>query len=151
MDQNRFATLTSRQRETLTLLASPMRPKEVAVTMGVSARTVEAHLADATRRIGAGSSVEAVRLFAAYERGHSENLRTQKSRMEEPPATEATASSPVAADPVPQGRLVTLDAWQRSAIIVGLATALIFSVAVLINGGETAARIVRSAHLVPLP
>jgi DNA-binding CsgD family transcriptional regulator len=149
MDRSRFDTLTSRQREALRLLAAPMRPKQVAAAMGLSPRTVEDHLAEATRRVGAGSSLEAARLLAEHERETPVNLRTGEHRIETREPEEAVSPLPVESEPASQGRLITLGLWQRSALIVGLTIGLIFSAFILIAGGESIARILRSETSAP--
>lgn len=149
MDRSRIDTLTSRQREALRLLAAPMRPKEVAAAMGLSPRTVEDHLAEATRRIGAGSSLEAARLLAEHERQTPGNLRTGENRIEVQKVEPAVSPLPVKSEPASQGRLITLGLWQRSALIFGLTIGLIFSVFILIAGGESVARVLRSESSAP--
>jgi LuxR family transcriptional regulator of spore coat protein len=147
MDQSRFDSLTSRQREALQLLAIPMRAKEAAVAMGLSPRTVEAHLAEAARRLGVGSSLEAARLYAEHSRAVPEKLPEEETLVGERPAPRVSVPPPAPVELAPTGRRITLDYWQRSAIIVGLTIGLVFSVFILIAGGETLARIVRSEHL----
>jgi DNA-binding CsgD family transcriptional regulator len=149
MEDSRFATLTARQRESLRLLASPMRPKEVAAAMGLSPRTVEDHLAEATRRVGAGSPLEAARLLAEHERGTPGNSRTEENRVEPIDIPQAVLPSPAAVEPASQGRVVTLGPWQRSATIVGLTIGLIFSIFLLVAGGESVARVLRSELSTP--
>jgi hypothetical protein len=56
---------------------------------------------------------------------------------------------PVKSEPASQGRLITLGLWQRSALIVGLTIGLIFSAFILIAGGESIARILRSETSAP--
>lgn len=53
--------LTSRQREVLRLIVDGKRMKEVAVELGVSRRTVEAHKYEMMRSLGLQSSAELIR------------------------------------------------------------------------------------------
>src|SRR3569623_1820401 len=52
MSDTRFTRLTPRQAECLRLLARPMRPKEIALALGLSVRTVEGYIAEAQRQGG---------------------------------------------------------------------------------------------------
>ncbi len=56
-----IATLTTREREVLTLVAAGHSNKEIASSMGISPRTVEIHRANMMEKLGAESTASAVR------------------------------------------------------------------------------------------
>ncbi|MFA5965314.1 MAG: helix-turn-helix transcriptional regulator [Sphingomonas sp.] len=156
MNADRFNRLTPRQAECLRLLARPMRPKEIALALGLSVRTVEGYIAEAVERLEASGSLAAARAFADWERAQGvappastaaaaddetppQNLPGQDSRVE-----------PTGSDTAPQmssgasafdatavtGRQVTLSSWHRNAIIIALTIGTIVSVLLLVAGGE---------------
>ena len=55
------ATLTTRQREVLRLIADGMRMKEIASALGLSTRTVETHKYEMMRILGVDSTAALVR------------------------------------------------------------------------------------------
>ena len=59
--------LTSREKECLRLLLTPMRAKEVARTTGLSVNTVNEHLKSARRKLGTSDSWSAAQLLRALE------------------------------------------------------------------------------------
>lgn len=59
--------LTSREKECLRLLLTPMRAKEVARTTGLSVNTVNEHLKSARRKLGTSDSWSAALLLRALE------------------------------------------------------------------------------------
>jgi DNA-binding CsgD family transcriptional regulator len=61
-------TLTARQSEALRLLASGLRDKEIAASMGVTLNTVKALLMDARARLGMLGATR-VELASAYSGG----------------------------------------------------------------------------------
>jgi DNA-binding CsgD family transcriptional regulator len=149
MSDARFNRLTPRQAECLKLLARPMRPKEIALALGLSVRTVEGYIAEATERLEAGSSLAAARMFADWEQVQATqappgNLPGQESRVEK--GARATPSEPPSAtviDAVPAatGRQIDLLSWHRNAIIFALTIGIIVSVLLLVAGGEGIARL----------
>ena len=158
MNAERFNRLTPRQAECLRLLARPMRPKEIALALGLSVRTVEGYLAEAVERLEAANSLAAARAFADWEQAHSlaaraapaaaapppQNLPGQDSRVE--PSGPDTSSTPSSGAPVPgaaaiTGRQVTLSSWHRNAIIIALTIGTIVSVLLLVAGGEGIGRL----------
>lgn len=149
MSDARFNRLTPRQAECLRLLARPMRPKEIALSLGLSVRTVEGYIAEAMERLEAGSSLAAARLFADWEQaqglqGPPENLPGEESRVEElvagtppdPPSGTVIDTAPAAT-----GRRIDLSSWHRNAIIFALTIGIIVSVLLLVAGGEGIARL----------
>lgn len=150
MNADRFNRLTPRQAECLRLLARPMRPKEIAIALGLSVRTVEGYIAEAVERLEASGSLAAARAFADWERAQGiappavaetppRNLPGQDSRVE-PTGSDAApqASSGASAFDATAvtGRQVTLSSWHRNAIIIALTIGTIVSVLLLVAGGE---------------
>ena len=152
MNADRFNRLTPRQAECLRLLARPMRPKEIALALGLSVRTVEDYIAEAVERLEAGGSLAAARAFADWEQARSlaspaaaaaetpprnlpgQDLRVEPAGPDTPPQTSSDAPAFGAA--AVTGRQVTLSSWHRNAIIVALTIGTIVSVLLLVAGGE---------------
>jgi len=63
-DGGALATLTPRERTTLTLLARGLQNKEIAHELGITERTVKYHVGAVLRKLGAGNRTEAVALAA---------------------------------------------------------------------------------------
>src|SRR5690606_15197285 len=61
--------LTARERQALRMVAEHRQSKEIARQLGISAETVDKHIANARRKLGASSRREAARLLLAGERG----------------------------------------------------------------------------------
>jgi len=149
MSDARFNRLTPRQAECLRLLARPMRPKEIALSLGLSVRTVEGYIAEAMERLEAGSSLAAARMFADWEQAEGlqrppGNLPGQESRVEElaagtPP--EPSSGTVIDTAPAATGRRIDLSGWHRNAIIFALTIGIIVSVLLLVAGGEGIARL----------
>lgn len=57
-----FGSLTSREREVLTLIASGNSNKEAAATLGISPRTVESHRDSVMRKLGARNVADLTRI-----------------------------------------------------------------------------------------
>jgi len=64
-------TLTERERQCLRLVFERLRPKEIGRALGISHHTVNGHLQQAMRKLGATSSIEAARLLNTIERPDS--------------------------------------------------------------------------------
>jgi DNA-binding CsgD family transcriptional regulator len=149
MSDARFTRLTPRQAECLKLLARPMRPKEIALALGLSVRTVEGYIAEAVERLEAGSSLAAARMFADWEQAQARhsppgNLPGQESRVEDAaPVTPSEQPSGAAIDTAAAatGRQIDLSSWHRNAIIFALTIGIIVSVLLLVAGGEGIARL----------
>jgi FixJ family two-component response regulator len=60
--QQRFSTLTAREREVMGLVASGMQTKQIASTLGMSEITVAVYRGRVTRKMHAGSSAELGRI-----------------------------------------------------------------------------------------
>jgi FixJ family two-component response regulator len=58
----RFSTLTPREREVLPLVASGFLNKQAAAELGISETTLQIHRGNITRKMGAGSFAELVRI-----------------------------------------------------------------------------------------
>ncbi|WP_353205753.1 helix-turn-helix transcriptional regulator [Sphingomonas sp.] len=137
-----FDHLSPRERQCLTLIATPMRPKEIAAELTLSVKTVEAYLASAKGKIGANSSLHAARLYDEYCRSLPENLPEDIPRVE-PAANPNSTEFGSVETAVLRGREITLD-WQwRTAIIAGMSFVLVLSVLVLVAGADS---ITRLAH-----
>ena len=80
------AVLTTRERETVQLLAMGKSTKEVAITLGISAKTAETHRANLMRKLGLHSVSELVRyairnnlIHVSDERNSSNSERTSQT------------------------------------------------------------------------
>lgn len=62
VDLRRLSSLTERERQVLALTAEGLSQKEVATTLGISIKTVGAHMQNLLGRLGVHSRVEAVAL-----------------------------------------------------------------------------------------
>jgi DNA-binding CsgD family transcriptional regulator len=60
-DTTRDRTLTTRQRETLQLLAEGKTRKEAAAIMNISARTAECHKYEIMRKLGGKTTADLIR------------------------------------------------------------------------------------------
>ena len=60
-------TLTERERQCLRLVFERLRPKEIGRALGISHHTVNGHLQQAMRKLGATSSIEAARQLHAID------------------------------------------------------------------------------------
>jgi FixJ family two-component response regulator len=58
----RFETLTEREREVMALVTSGLMNKQIAATLGVSEITVKVHRGNLTRKMGARSVADLVRM-----------------------------------------------------------------------------------------
>jgi DNA-binding NarL/FixJ family response regulator len=56
-----FAALSAREREVLRLIADGLSAKEIASSLGISTKTVEAHRTSLMRKLGARKATELVR------------------------------------------------------------------------------------------
>ena len=68
-NRERFASLTPREREVLTLVTSGKANKVMAVDLGLSQRTVEIHRARVMEKMGASSVAQLVRMVLDLEEG----------------------------------------------------------------------------------
>ncbi len=65
--QQRFATLTAREREVLPLVASGLLNKQAAAELGISQVTLQIHRGNIMKKMQAGSLAELVRMAALLE------------------------------------------------------------------------------------
>jgi len=65
----RFALLTSREHQVLTLVASGLLNKQAAAELGLSEITIKLHRGHAMRKMGARTLAQAVRMLESIERG----------------------------------------------------------------------------------
>nr|WP_277924905.1 LuxR C-terminal-related transcriptional regulator [Microbacterium ureisolvens] len=63
-DLRRLSSLTQREREVLTMTTEGMTQKQVATAMGISIKTVGAHMQNLLGKLGVHSRMEAVALAA---------------------------------------------------------------------------------------
>jgi len=61
-----FGTLTSREREILSLLGQGLRSRQIALKTGLSERTVAVHVANLTQKLGVRSRVEVALMARQY-------------------------------------------------------------------------------------
>lgn len=138
-----FDNLSPRERQCLTLLAAPMRPKEIAGQLNLSVKTVEAYLATAKAKIGASSALQAARLYDEHLRSLPGKPPEDIPRVEPDGNSNLTEIGPTETTVVPIGREIKLN-WQwRTAIIAVMSFALVLSVLVLVAGADS---ITRLAH-----
>jgi RNA polymerase sigma factor (sigma-70 family) len=68
--QQRLASLTPREHEVMDMVTEGKSNKEIANTLGVSAKTIEAHRARVMEKMQAGSLAELVRMALAVSNNH---------------------------------------------------------------------------------
>ena len=65
--RQRYASLTEREREVMTLVVSGLSNKRIGVTLGISETTVKSHRASVRRKMQAESIVDLVWMAATLE------------------------------------------------------------------------------------
>ncbi|WIW94591.1 LuxR C-terminal-related transcriptional regulator [Altererythrobacter rubellus] len=108
--------LTERQKEILRLLSSGHDAKSAAVELGISVHTVNDHLSEARKHLGASNSRAAARLFADFEGALPKNEGPHRLGMSNPNDDRAT--------------FALSDAWKRWTLAGGLIV-ILFSVALI--------------------
>jgi DNA-binding CsgD family transcriptional regulator len=155
-----IAALSPQQAACLRLVGELRTSKQIAEILGISSHTVDTHLSNAVRKLGAANRMEAARLLGdaapAPPPAPPERLTGQS-----PPVAAATLRAIDLAgqhDGVePAGRQVTLSRWLRLAIIAGGAVALVYAVVLVVVGAEVIMRMTeqyghsRSAGPAPSP
>lgn len=144
-----FDTLSPRERECLSLLARPMRPKEIAAELNLSVKTIETYLAAAKGKLGATSPIHAARLYNQHREAVPENPPGDFPRVEEPRFPTPDAIGPTVSSTAPQGREIKLDWRFRSGIIIGLSFVMILSVLVIVAGAEAITRLAHGYYAAP--
>ena len=92
-------TLTERERQCLRLVFDRLRPKEIGRELGISHHTVNGHLQQAMRKLGATSSLEAARLVHAADRlAAPEKIAGYPFGVEFPPVSSNLSPSQLGAD-----------------------------------------------------
>jgi DNA-binding CsgD family transcriptional regulator len=137
-DPAQIASLSPQQVACLRLVAELRTSKQISELLGISSHTVDTHLSNAARKLGAANRMEAARLLVDLAPNPPERLTGQS-----PPVVEATLDQPEAASQhvtAPVGRQVTLPRWTRLAIIVGGAVALVYAVVLIVIGAEAITR-----------
>lgn len=118
--------LTERQKEILRLLSCGHDAKSAAAELGISVYTVNDHLSEARKHLGASNSRTAARLFANFEGALPKNEGPYRLGMSIPRGDRAT--------------FALSDAWKRWTLAGGLIV-ILFSVALISflsgKGGET--------------
>ena len=145
-----IASLSPQQVACLRLVGELRTSKQIADILGISSHTVDTHLSNAVRRLGAANRMEAARLLA--EATAKVPIPSPVSAGA-PPQRLTGQSPPVAATPPPAlhdagqhdgvepaGRQVTLSRWLRLAIIAGGAVALVYAVVLVVVGAEVIMR-----------
>ena len=140
-DMQSFDRLTARERQCLEMLSAPMRPKEIALYLSLSVKTVEAHLAASKTKLSATSTLHASRLYREYLESSQENLPRDNVRIEPDPVVPPDHIDPGGSEPVQVGREISLGWQQRTAMIVALAFAVVLSIVMLVAGAEGITRI----------
>ena len=136
-----FDRLTARERQCLELLSAPMRPKEIALHLSLSVKTVEAHLAASKAKLSASSTVHASRLYRKYIESSPDNVPRDNIRIEPDPVVEPDQLDLGGSEPVQVGREINLGWQQRTAIIVALAFAVVLTILMLVALAEAITRL----------
>ncbi|WP_132907538.1 LuxR C-terminal-related transcriptional regulator [Sphingomonas sp. BK235] len=100
MSPDRFAKLTTRQRESLRLYHQRYRVKEIARALAISENTVSGYLTEATALLDVGGRPAAAAALAAHEAAHPET-RGRFSVGDPTPRPDAEPSSPGDDAPAP--------------------------------------------------
>jgi len=134
-----IVSLSPQQVACLRLVGELRTSKQIAEILGISSHTVDTHLSNAVRKLGASNRMEAARLLAEGPAGPPERLTGQSPPVAADP--EPVVQGPRQHDDVePAGRQVTLSRWLRLAIIVGGAIALVYAVVLVVVGAEVITR-----------
>lgn len=99
MDHRRFDTLTPAERDILRLLATGLRPGEIAATLGRSVNTVHNHLKAARQKLGTGDSLTAARALQAFDTTDQSVTSDASAIGFSRPLNEMEASAPFASEP----------------------------------------------------
>lgn len=149
-----IASLSRQQVACLRLVGELRTSKQIADILGISSHTVDTHLSNAVRRLGAANRMEAARLLAEATAMAPIPVPTPPPAPAEAPPRRLTGQSPPVAATLPPalhdagqhdgvepaGRQVTLSRWLRLAIIAGGAVALVYAVVLVVVGAEVIMR-----------
>lgn len=138
VDPNLIGALSPQQIACLRLVADLFTSKQIGERLGISSHTVDTHLSNAVRKLGASNRMEAARLLTEPLPTPPHQLTDQSPPVAMSPATTPERDGQRVAAPV--GRQVTLRRWTRLAIIVGGAVALVYAVVLLVVGAEVISR-----------
>lgn len=133
-DPGLIATLSPQQVACLRLVAELRTSKQISERLGISSHTVDTHLSNAVRKLGAANRLDAARLLVEASFAPPERLTDQSPPVANENACAAESGSQLVAAPV--GRQVMLPRWTRLAIIVCGAVALVYAVILIIVGAE---------------
>ncbi len=134
-----IASLSPQQVACLRLVGELRTSKQIAEILGISSHTVDTHLSNAVRKLGAANRMEAARLLADAAIGPPERLTGQSPPLAAAPDP-AIDRAGQHDDAGPAGRQVTLSRWIRLAIIAGGAVALVYAVVLVVVGAEVIMR-----------
>lgn len=70
----KWLDLSKREKDVVDLLSGGLTQKEIAHDLNISRRTVETHIKNMTKKVGAKNSVELVSLYTEYRKGNRERL-----------------------------------------------------------------------------
>ena len=142
MDDNRFATLSKRQKECLRLVYRRRTSKEIARDLGIEKSTVDGYLAEAVRHPGARDRRHAAELLAVEEDSPSivggDPARVAEIPPAPPPAEPQLRDASPALSPLPFRRRGEagndLTPTQRILMILVLSVGLALAFQLVANG-----------------
>lgn len=73
LEIGRFLNITNKEKEVIKLLSEGLIQKEIAVRLFVSNRTIETHVKNLTRKIGAKNTAHLISIYTKYINGNRES------------------------------------------------------------------------------